>query len=716
MSWLSAAPAVALAAFWSVAPGLLAAYAWGLRGLVAWGSAPLLSVGVVSITGVVAAALGVGWAWWVPVAAAVLVAVVGIGVRVGSDMLLPKYRTRPERPLAAGRRLLRTTWSRLRTPKGRFARLPEVVDAAPTEAVPVTPWKNAAGREGPDGRWAGIAALAGIAIAVALGWLTAVNGMGPADALSQTYDAVFHYSAVAHIVGSGDASSLTLGTLTNPSTPTAFYPGAWHDMVSLAVLSTGTPVIPATNATALAVAVVTWPLGCLLLARQVLGRSAAVAFVTPVLAVGFTAFPWNLMTFGVLWPNLLGVALLPGALAAAVTLMGLARNSTLTRPGAAGLLVVALPTLTLAHPNSVFSLAVLALFPVLWGLAALFRERLMTARFWQPLAGLVVVAGLVWFVYWLMTASSLTDGVRTFDWPAFQTAGQSIWGVLTNSTNDRPEIWTVSVLVVVGIVVALRRASTSWMAPAHLASGFLYLQAASQEGAFTEAVTGAWYNDSHRLAAMVPVTGVPLAVIGLLGIAGLVRRALLAAGTSGVRFRRGLPAATVGVAVLLVVAISGGMSGQVHAVLLASPYRLATDVLLEPGQREFLERVGQEIPPDAVVADNPYAGNALLYPLTGREVLFPHLSGNWTPDMVTIAARLRYAATDPEVCDAVAATRVDYAISGPVSFWAWDGRSTHYPGLDGLDGFPGFEPVDTDGRNTLYRVTACDTIPITTNP
>lgn len=713
MSWLAVAPAVVLAVFWSVAPGLLCAYAWGLRGLVAWGASPLLSVAVVAISAVLGTAIGLPWGGWVPLLAAVLVALVALGVRAAGDVLLPKYRTRPESTVAAARRRVRAFYVRLRTPRGRFARIPDLVGELPTTAVAVTPWPNASRREGRDGRWAGPAALAGVAVAVVFGWLTVVNGMGPADSLSQTYDAVFHYSAVAHIVATGDASSLTLGVLTNPTSTTAFYPGAWHDLVSLTDLSTGVGVMPAMNATALAVAVVSWPLGCLFLARQVLGRSAGVALVTPVLAVGFTAFPWNLLSFGVLWPNLLGIALLPGALAAVVTLTGLARDSTIGRPAAAVVLVVALPTLTLAHPNAVFSLAVLTLFPVLWGIASLFRHRLVTRRWWQPVGALAVVAGLIWFVTWLMIASPLTEGVRSFDWKAFETAGESVWAVLTNGTNGRPELWTISVLVLVGVVFALRRVATSWLVPAHLASGYLYLLAASQEGSFTAAVTGAWYNDSTRLAAMVPITGSVLAAGGLVGLAGLVRRAVLAATTSTVSWRRGLPAATIAAVALLAVVISGGMHQQVHAKVVSGPYRSAGDVLLEPGQREFLERVGREVSPDSVVAENPWTGNSLLYPLTGHEVLFPHLNGNWTPEQRLIADRLRDAAFDPAVCAAVTANRVDYVITGPVTFWEWNGGTRQYPGIDNVAGVPGFELVDDDGHNQLWRVTACDTVDIT---
>ena len=54
----------------------------------------------------------------------------------------------------------------------------------------------------------------------------------------------------------------------------------------------------------------------LLLVRTLVGRSAGAALAAPVLSLGFIAFPWTLVTYGALWPNLLGVALVPAALAA----------------------------------------------------------------------------------------------------------------------------------------------------------------------------------------------------------------------------------------------------------------------------------------------------------------------------------------------------------------------------------------------------------------
>ena len=113
------------------------------------------------------------------------------------------------------------------------------------------------------------------------------------------------------------------------------------------------------------------------------------------------------------------------------------------------------------------------------------------------------------------------------------------------------------------------------------------------------------------------------------------------------------------------------------------------------------------MPPDAIVAANPWTGNALVYPLTGRETMFPHLSGDWTPDQRLIQQRLHDAGKDPQVCAAVRATGLDYVIDGPVSYWPWDERSQAFPGLTGLDKVPGFEPVSSGGGSTLYRIMAC---------
>ncbi len=83
-------------------------------------------------------------------------------------------------------------------------------------------------------------------------------------------------------------------------------------------------------------------------------------------------------------------------------------------------------------------------------------------------------------------------------------ARDALLGVLWNGTNGRPPLYVVSMLVLVGSVFALRRARTAWLVPAHLTSALLYVLAVAREGETMTALTGAWYNDSYRLAAISP--------------------------------------------------------------------------------------------------------------------------------------------------------------------------------------------------------------------
>lgn len=662
MSWPAAVPVLLLAAFWVVVPGLLVGRAAGLRGVVAWGAAPLLSVGLVAVSAVSAGQLGIGWGAPVPLAAAGLVAAVAAGVR----------RLRGHRP----------EWAGLRA---------------------------AVARTGPDGRWTGVAAAAGTLVAAALGWVSAVAGMGRPDAVSHTFDANFHYNAVARILATGNASSMDVGRLVSGA-DTAFYPGAWHGVVSLVAPLAGTPgIVTASNMVALAVVLISWPLSCLLLVRQVVGRSAGAALATPVLSLGFVAFPWTLVTYGALWPNLLGVALLPAALAAALTYAGHATASTLGRRGALVLTAAAVVTLGLAHPNAVFGLAVVAVCPMVWGLGRYMRLRVRDHRWVPAVAAALAATAMTVAVAWLMFASALLAGVRSYTWDPTETWPQGLVSVLTNAPNGSSEAWAISALVLVGALVALRRFRTSWLTATHVATGLLYVVAASTS---SSPWTGAWYNDSPRLAAMVPVTAVPLAVLGVLALAGLVRRALAASPDTG-WLRRPRPAVLTALGVLVLVLLSGGLYQRSHTDQLASIYRTPQDALLEPGQEDFLLRAGGMLPADAVVAENPWAGNALLWALSGRKVLFAHLTGVWTAEQRVIAERLHDAAADPSVCPALAATGVGYALTGPLTLSSGNPLSATFPGLDDLEGAAGFELMARDGPRALYRITACEPVSAT---
>lgn len=655
MSWAAAIPAAALTLAWVLLPGLAMGYALGLRGITAWGVAPVGSIGSIAVAAVVAGSLGVPWS----PAIAIVPAVVFAGTAL----------------VVAG--------------VGRSRRGHRAVHVG-------------------DLRLTAAGASVGMVGAAVIGVVTAMRGIGRPDAISQTYDAVFHYNAVAEILATGNASSLAVGTLVNPSAATAFYPAAWHDLVSLVVLTAGASLPLASNIVAIVVAAVVWPLSCVVLARQIFGRSAAAALVTPVVAVGLIAFPWALMSFGVLWPNLVGLALVPACLAAVVALCDVATDVAMSRPQALVLVSLSVVVLGLAHPNALFSAALLTAAPLLWWLVARVRLLVHTRRWWLGVATVGLAAAAAAGSLYTVVVSPIFAGVRSYDWPAYQSPAQAAGEIVLNATNHQDAAWAVSLVIVVGLVAAVRDRITSWLVPAHLSAAALFILASSMETPVAAAFTGVWYNDPYRLAAIIPITAVPLAVCGLLA-AG--RWAADGLGTASEAPRRLLSADVLAVvATSLLVLLSSGMYVRDHATFLAEAYpRPTVSDIVTPAQLDFFAQVAGEIPPDAVVAQNPWNGSPLLWATTGRDVLFPHMDGSWTPDQLYLANNLDEVATDPEVCAAANRLQVDFLFVNDRRFWPHDPRTELYPGLDRPTG-PGFERVASDGHgNVLYRITACDT-------
>ncbi|OLF17014.1 DUF6541 family protein [Actinophytocola xanthii] len=647
-------PTALVVAAWLLVPGLVAGYLAGLRGIVAAGLAPVASIAIIAATAVVAGGLGLRWS--VPVA----LAGVGVAVLLVAAVTVATRRWFP-RPEADPR--------------------------------PVT-----------------LAALGGFVPALVLGTITILMAIEAPDTLSQTYDAVFHYNALAYIGDTGNASSLTLGTLGNTEVPPSFYPAAWHDLASLVMLSTGASIPLAANLVTAVGAVVVWPLACLLLARQVFGRNVAALVVTGVLSLGFTAFPWNLLGFGVLWPNLLGMAFAPALLAVVLTLTHWTRDDALGIPRAWLALVVGVVAAGLAHPNVLFSVAVLSVFPVgarLFERGWRLHREGRTRRGAAEVLTVLILAAVAW--YWTATTPTFAP-TRDQYWPPFETKAAAVGEVVLNATNKYGALWLLSLVVIVGALAGLRRTEMRLLLAGHVVVGFLFVLAAAVNVPETRKFTGYWYNDSHRLAAILPITGVPLAVGGILYLAG---RILAATADKPDWRRRVATAPSVAVAVVLTAVLVVATAGlyptdrrdRVSIGYLERPR--ATLVTAE--MREFYDRIAEQIPADAVVAGNPFTGSSLLWALEDRKVLFPHFRAAYSEEQTYLAGHLDAAATDPEVCAAATDLGVEYLLVGGVEFRPSDDQWEYFEGLDDPGTSSGFELVDSSGPSKLYRLTACDT-------
>lgn len=632
--WVGEAGPFLVAAALLVVPGLLLAYAAGLRGVVAWGLAPALSTTAVALAGVAGPVLGVRFG---------LTLVAGVTLVLGG--------------VSAG-----------------VSRLVRRREPAPAEPRPTM-----------------LAALAGWLLGAVPVVVAIARGMGTPDVWPQTYDAVFHLNAVRRLLWTGDGSSRDLGATAQPDNTHVFYPAAWHDLVALVVQLTGAPLVPSVTAVSLGVAAVAWPLGCIVLVRQILGPRPGPVLAAGLLSGGFAAAPYLLLSYGTLWPNALATALLPPVVGLLAVSLRLTRAGGLDSGRAVLVGLLAAPGCILAHPNAAVTAVVVASVMVAFPLVSWARPAgEWVARRAAGAGGLML---LVLVVDVALLESPLFAGTRRTDWPAHGTVPQALGEYLFGAPVGEPLPLVMTGLLLLGAWRALHVPALRWLVACHAAGGVLYVAARATDARWAEALTSPWYNDAFRLAALGPVTGIPLAVIGLSWLVGSVQ--------ARARLRRRLIWVAAMAAVVLA---THGLSIADHARVIATWYR--STELLGPEEAALVERLPALVPPGTSVAGNPWNGSALVQALAGRPATFPHLSGVWSADRRLVASSLSEAAGDPVVCSAARRLHIGYVLDGPVTFWPDDPRARLYAGL-AVGGHPGFRPVATGGRLTLYRLSAC---------
>ncbi|WP_069385649.1 DUF6541 family protein [Cellulosimicrobium cellulans] len=670
--WLVTWPVALVALAVLVLPGLAPAYALGFRGIAAWGAVPAFSGAVVATTAIVLGELGLPWhvAW----------------ALVGSLLLAV--------PCAVVWRLS----GRRRSPSLRRGRQRVAV----TVAVGVTS-----------------------VVAVALHLRRTAEAIGGPEHVAQTFDTPYHLNAVRLMLESGDASSMHM-TLTQPEASTAFYPGLWHALATSVVQLTGTSIPIAANWVSVVATCVAWPLGMLGLSRVLFGPRPLLLGVVVPLSFAMTQFPNRLLSFGLLYPNVLSYALLPAALSLFVVALIRTHGRGRLTALAGGLL--GLVALAFAQPNGVFAIAFVVL-PLLVHALVQGSVRLRhRGRSWPVVAlpwaltGTVAVA-----LYWLLGVLPMVRDFR----------GKVVWTVTAGPEQAATEVFrltamhpsitpnfpepevlgpgtanlVVGVLVVVGAVCALLVARWRWLTFSYGILAGLYVLVRAVDVPLRGTLTGYWYADPQRIAALLPLVGIPLTVVAVGGVAGLGVRLARGSRSAGTRLSpwAGASAAIV-LGLLVSVALPRSATFRESFGYVAHAYRLdpeaaASTGLLDARELRFLERVGDIVPEDVAVAGDPWDGSALVWALADREAIYPHMGIVLDEDRALVATALNQALDDPQVCKAVERLDVGYVLD--LGRHLSDGGQGGYPGLDGLEEADVARLVARDGDARLYEVTAC---------
>jgi hypothetical protein len=504
--------------------------------------------------------------------------------------------------------------------------------------------------------------------------------------------------------------------------------------------------------------------GCVFLANQLITQRTSVTLWSGVLSACFVAFPTFMFTWGGVLPNILAIALYPALLALVLewldqrassrlesdngngadrrvvattevapdetsdrTPAGLALAGPdsagvplLTRPQIYVLLVAAVPTMFLAHPNTVFSAALMLVIAagttaVDWLLLRVRPPRSVLIR----TVGTLVVAPLATVVaYRTAAVQQMVQAV----WAPGESVPQSVGQAVTNATST-PWVNTafipVTALVLGGVIVAMRT-RRHWLVTAYVVWIGLYASTQSTDP-LGNALSGIWYHDRHRVAAFLSITSIMLATLGavtacdrlMAALRPVVRR--LGGSLPALRPARTVRLVASALAVVLGLTVFLWASGlgdrETRTEVLRTTFPVGDDnnrsALITRQEQAFFTTLGRYVPAGQRIINHGWDGSPLIYALSGVPVVSYSTASTPSDAAAYLSLHVDRIAQDPQACAYAKQLDARYVVtSGPMEF-ANEPSVRFWSGVTAVKPSSTFEVVARSGQSTLYRIHAC---------
>lgn len=544
----------------------------------------------------------------------------------------------------------------------------------------------------------------------------------------QEYDNSFHLNLIRSFVDSGEYSVTHCSTyLENldaaPVSGVGYYPAGWHCVAALLVSALGVSPALATNALNSVIVSVVYPVSMFYFLGSIWGRSRRMFLFAPILIVAFQAFPWRLLDFGPLYSNLFSLALAPLFLAAFIVLCA-DETSARARMLSGISAFIILIDLVVLQPNSVFTCGVI-LIPYcvsrLWSapFCNVFNRKAQIVRCVVTVAFLLFAA-VVWTL--LYRAPALKSVVE-FSWASFASKHQALINILAGAISSEYAQIVVAALILSGVFYALHTKKCRWLIWSYALVAFQYYICATDDGFLKHFLTGFWYTDSYRIAASLVLVAVPLACMGAYALCMLCYRLL----SSVMRLQRKPMIMLAAVFLLAAIFIPNySLSGQNYSTAfgmledkIATANSTSADNVLNGKERDFLEKVQEAVPEDALILNQPFDGSVFAYALYDLNVYYSSFGVNQSLDETEDSKLLRLAVDDwqsnAEVSQALKDTGIKYVLLLDEGENASEQRRYlptpvnepgAYGGIEaiGNENAPGFTEILRDGDMVLYEI------------
>lgn len=559
------------------------------------------------------------------------------------------------------------------------------------------------------------------------------NTLSSPDCYFQGWDNVTHLATIRTFVRSGNYSPLAnnfyLVTDVSPEvTGTGFYPSAWHELAAMLVSSMNIPVTEAANCVIIVSIVAIYPCSFFALMQSLGLMDRWRAPFYAVICLGIPAFPWDMISYGPLYPNLLGFALMPSCLAlmlACIKGWGLVSHKAVC--GHIALLVLTVIALGLAHPGSVFALGTISVPLLIATVSAktshFCRKKGLPNYLFGTLTLLAIC--LVWCACY---KSSFVSSIAGVDWPSISSLKKAIVSALFLGVTTHPFQFIIPILSFIGCFSAARNSDKRWIIASWLIMVMLYSIDAGTDLPIKHLLTSFWYTDYHRTGSMLAIMA---AILASMGVKHLFTRL---SSIDEERAEGANPAATdvaaTGIATLFFACliflpslkignqetITTPYSYQINELSLMYDQSIIYYDVLSPEEESFCRSI-EQIVGDNLILNEPQDGSTFAYSVYGLNVYYriprtPNEDSE-TEESKLIRLNLSEYATNESVRQTVGSLGAKYVLQ----LDAGDGDGTEsriyystysdsaWTGIDSITpDTEGFTVVKSEGDMRLYKI------------
>lgn len=572
-----------------------------------------------------------------------------------------------------------------------------------------------------------------VLVAAIVGLFYFVIPLDGAASFSQESDNTAHLGYIQSFLASGNYSTLDVSLYHDAQSPSetptgskegGFYPAAWHCVAALAASLTGANAAIAANASLFVFVVVVIPLGVFLLIQTVLGGNKVVLCCGAVVSLAFSAFPWGMITFGPLYPNMAAFSLvLPVVCLFVNCIEALLGRDAKGFAGYLAVFSVGLFSLATLQPNAVFTVGVFLVPFCFHSIAKAVQGRSLPIRL-VTLVGFVVFVGLMWLIAYKLP---FMQSVVGFAWEPFTSLRQAVVNIALLSYSGSTAQPLLAVLVVLGGLACFVQGKNRWLIWTYVLMCFLVLIASFASGSLRSLLTGFWYTDSYRIAAMAALAGLPLAAYGLYSVYGALKW-ICARCKLGYRNAESPTKGVVACLFVLSFCLLFYPSFSIVGILnVGTPFgdfearwhdenHSVNICIMDEEEERFLEEVNGVVSSDDVILNIPDDGSVFAYGAYGLDVFYRRTGvaaiGKESAESEIIRQHLAEYANNSSVQEAVESCNAKYLLvldqgSDPDGHRYWFGHynSDEWVGIDAVNDYtPGFRVILSEGDMRLYAI------------